>query len=64
MDILGGHLDSVAAGPGINDDGSGTVAVLELAIQLAKYSLKGKNAVRFGAFPFRHSMGKKLINYL
>ncbi|KAG8711109.1 Leucyl aminopeptidase yscIV [Ceratobasidium sp. 394] len=43
--FIGAHLDSVTAGPGINDTGSGSVAVLELAIQLAKYRLK--NAVRF-----------------
>ncbi|KAF8604132.1 putative aminopeptidase [Ceratobasidium sp. AG-I] len=43
--FIGSHLDSVTAGPGINDNGSGSVTVLELAIQLAKYKLK--NAVRF-----------------
>ncbi|KAF2155446.1 Zn-dependent exopeptidase [Myriangium duriaei CBS 260.36] len=42
---LGGHSDSVEAGPGINDDGSGTVGILEVATQLAKYRVK--NAVRF-----------------
>ena len=29
--VLGAHLDSVAAGPGINDNGSGTALLLELA---------------------------------
>jgi Zn-dependent M28 family amino/carboxypeptidase len=29
--MLGGHLDSVHDGPGINDNGSGTAALLELA---------------------------------
>jgi Zn-dependent M28 family amino/carboxypeptidase len=43
---LGAHSDSVEAGPGINDDGSGTAANLEVAIQLAKF--KTKQAVRFG----------------
>ncbi|KAB5596108.1 Aminopeptidase Y [Ceratobasidium theobromae] len=43
--FIGAHLDSVAAGPGINDNGSGSVTILELAIQLAKYKLN--NAVRF-----------------
>ncbi|KAF2264264.1 Zn-dependent exopeptidase [Lojkania enalia] len=43
---LGAHTDSVAAGPGINDDGSGTIGILEVAKQLAKY--KVKNAVTFG----------------
>lgn len=44
--MLGAHTDSVAAGPGINDDGSGTIAILEVAKALAKY--KVNNAVRFG----------------
>ena len=42
----GGHTDSVTAGPGINDDGSGAVGLLELALQLTQFRLK--NAVRFG----------------
>ncbi|ORY19041.1 hypothetical protein BCR34DRAFT_553171 [Clohesyomyces aquaticus] len=42
---LGGHTDSVAAGPGINDDGSGTIGVLNVAVALSKFSVK--NAVRF-----------------
>jgi Zn-dependent M28 family amino/carboxypeptidase len=33
--MLGGHLDSVMDGPGINDDGSGTMTVLEIARRLA-----------------------------
>ncbi len=32
--MLGAHLDSVAAGPGINDNGSGSSALLEIATQL------------------------------
>ncbi|KAF2170012.1 hypothetical protein M409DRAFT_64397 [Zasmidium cellare ATCC 36951] len=43
--VLGGHSDSVYAGPGINDDGSGIIGILETALQLAKYSTK--NAIRF-----------------
>lgn len=43
--ILGGHTDSVIAGPGINDDGSGTIGVLNVALALTKF--KVKNAVRF-----------------
>ncbi|KAI5952465.1 APE3 [Candida jiufengensis] len=42
---LGAHSDSVAAGPGINDDGSGTISLLEVAKQLTKFKLN--NAVRF-----------------
>jgi len=33
--MVGGHLDSVIDGPGINDNGSGTMAVLEIARRLA-----------------------------
>lgn len=43
--MLGAHSDSVAAGPGINDNGSGSAALLELAIQLAKYQVNSR--VRF-----------------
>ncbi len=35
--VVGAHLDSVAAGPGIQDNGSGSGAILEIAIQLAEY---------------------------
>ncbi|MGW7516913.1 M28 family metallopeptidase [Streptomyces sp. NPDC054796] len=34
--MLGAHLDSVAEGPGINDNGSGSAGILESALQLAK----------------------------
>lgn len=33
--MLGGHLDSVIDGSGINDDGSGVMAVIEIARELA-----------------------------
>lgn len=33
------------AGPGINDDGSGIIGILEVALQLASY--RTNNAVRF-----------------
>ncbi|KAI6765368.1 hypothetical protein HG530_006438 [Fusarium avenaceum] len=44
--MLGAHLDSVQAGPGINDDGSGTTLILETAKALQHFSTKLK--VRFG----------------
>ncbi len=34
---LGAHLDSVLEGPGINDDGSGTAALLEIMEQVEKF---------------------------
>ena len=42
--MAGAHLDSVPAGPGINDNGSGSAALLELAQQIAK--LKPENTLR------------------
>ncbi|KAH2749379.1 Leucyl aminopeptidase yscIV [Aspergillus fumigatus] len=42
---LGGHTDSVEAGPGINDDGSGIISNLVVAKALTRFSVK--NAVRF-----------------
>ncbi len=45
--MIGAHLDSVAEGPGINDNGSGVAAVLETAQQLGN-SPQVTNAVRFG----------------
>jgi Zn-dependent M28 family amino/carboxypeptidase len=40
--VVGGHLDSVPAGPGINDNGSGVSSILEIAEQIAKLKDKGK----------------------
>ncbi len=45
--LAGAHLDSVPAGPGINDDGSGTAWQLALAEQLAKRKFAPRNKVRF-----------------
>jgi aminopeptidase Y len=43
--VVGAHLDSVNAGPGIQDNGSGSAAILEVAEQMAK--VKPRNQVRF-----------------
>jgi Zn-dependent M28 family amino/carboxypeptidase len=43
--MVGAHLDSVDEGAGINDNGSGSSAVLETAIQMSR--VKPKNKVRF-----------------
>ncbi|MFI5510521.1 M28 family peptidase [Mycobacterium sp. NPDC051804] len=45
--MVGAHLDSVKAGPGINDNGSGVATVLETALQMGS-SPEVANAVRFG----------------
>ncbi|MGH2635979.1 MAG: M20/M25/M40 family metallo-hydrolase [Actinomycetota bacterium] len=43
--MAGAHLDSVFEGPGINDNGSGSAALLEAAEQLA--NIKPQNTMRF-----------------
>ncbi|MGH3910562.1 MAG: M28 family metallopeptidase [Pseudonocardiaceae bacterium] len=44
--MAGAHLDSVKEGPGINDNGSGSAALLETALQLGG-NPRANNAVRF-----------------
>lgn len=43
--MAGAHLDSVQRGPGINDNGSGSAALIEVAEQMAK--VKPRNMLRF-----------------
>lgn len=43
--VVGAHLDSVAEGPGVQDNGSGSGAILEVAIQMA--NVETNNTVRF-----------------
>ena len=45
--MLGAHLDSVPEGPGINDNASGSSALLEIAEQLAKQRVRLTNQVAF-----------------
>ncbi|SKB85219.1 PA domain-containing protein [Arthrobacter sp. 49Tsu3.1M3] len=45
--LVGAHLDSVPEGPGINDNGTGTAAILETAIQLKASGQAPVNRVRF-----------------
>jgi Zn-dependent M28 family amino/carboxypeptidase len=45
--VVGAHLDSVLQGPGINDNGSGTATVLEIAEQFARRGIEPKNRMRF-----------------
>ena len=43
--MAGAHLDSVSGGPGVNDNGSGSAALIEIAEQMAK--VKPVNKTRF-----------------
>jgi Zn-dependent M28 family amino/carboxypeptidase len=45
--VSGAHLDSVIEGPGINDNGSGSAAQLEVALQMAELEIEPVNQVRF-----------------
>ena len=45
--VVGAHNDSVVEGPGINDDGSGTATLLEMAKQINKIGPDLRNRVRF-----------------
>ncbi|WP_433218536.1 M28 family peptidase [Microtetraspora malaysiensis] len=46
--MSGAHLDSVSAGPGINDNGSGSATLLEVALTLASKNPSLAKHVRFG----------------
>ena len=46
--MAGGHLDSVPQGPGLNDNGSGVAATLEIAEELGGRGLPAGTALRFG----------------
>ncbi|MET9366995.1 M28 family peptidase [Streptomyces griseoflavus] len=45
--MFGAHLDGVSAGPGMNDNGSGSAALLENALTLAQQNPDMRNRVRF-----------------
>ena len=45
--MAGSHLDSVSAGPGINDNGSGSAAVLETALAVSRAGYKPTKHLRF-----------------
>jgi len=47
--MLGGHLDSVVDGPGMNDDGTGTMAALEIARDIGR--LTGMTGGEASVFP-------------
>ncbi len=46
--MAGSHLDSVTSGPGINDNGSGSAAVLEAALTVARTGYQPTKHLRFG----------------
>jgi Zn-dependent M28 family amino/carboxypeptidase len=45
--MAGAHLDSVPAGPGIEDNGTGSATLLETALQIAELGIEPRNTIRF-----------------
>jgi Zn-dependent M28 family amino/carboxypeptidase len=45
--VIGAHLDSVFEGPGMNDNGSGSATILEIANKYAELKITPKNKLRF-----------------
>ena len=45
--VVGAHLDSVPEGPGINDNGSGSATILEIAEKMSELGIEPRNRVRF-----------------
>ena len=45
--IVGAHLDSVLEGPGINDNGSGTSTILEIAEEMSELGVRPRRQLRF-----------------
>jgi Zn-dependent M28 family amino/carboxypeptidase len=71
--VVGAHLDSVPAGPGINDDGSGTSALLAMAQELADGHYNNRNKIRFawwgaeeeglvGSTYYAHNLSQKEVD--
>ncbi|GAA4674159.1 hypothetical protein GCM10023347_30360 [Streptomyces chumphonensis] len=45
--MVGGHLDGVTSGAGINDNGSGSAAILEVALEVARTDHQPQKHLRF-----------------
>jgi Zn-dependent M28 family amino/carboxypeptidase len=57
--VVGAHLDSVPEGPGINDNGSGSAAVLEAALRLAQEPARGRMRFAFWGAEERGLIGSR-----
>ena len=61
--MIGAHLDSVPAGPGIVDDGSGVASLLEIATRLGAEPTV-QNTVRFAFFDHEETGSQGASGYL
>jgi len=57
--FVGAHLDSVPEGPGMNDNGSGSAAVLEAALRLAQDPARGRMRFAFWGAEERGLIGSR-----
>jgi Zn-dependent M28 family amino/carboxypeptidase len=57
--VVGAHLDSVPEGPGMNDNGSGSAAVLEAALRLAQDPARGRMRFAFWGAEERGLIGSR-----
>ncbi|PBP17070.1 putative leucine aminopeptidase 2 [Diplocarpon rosae] len=57
--MVGAHTDSSPKGPGINDNASGVVGILEVALQLAKFSTLNKVRFAFWSAQEQGLLGSK-----
>ncbi|MCD0481316.1 M28 family metallopeptidase [Streptacidiphilus sp. ASG 303] len=65
--MSGAHLDSVTAGPGINDNGSGSAGILEVALAVSRAGLQPAKHLRFawwGAEEYGMVGSKQYVNGL
>jgi Zn-dependent M28 family amino/carboxypeptidase len=60
--MVGAHLDSLNSGPGINDNGSGVAAILEVAKHMAR--VKPKSKLRFALWGAEESNLVGSIHYV
>ena len=45
--VVGAHLDSVLEGPGVQDNGTGSAAILEVAEEISELGIDPRNRIRF-----------------
>ena len=57
--VAGAHLDSVLEGPGMNDNGSGSAAVLEAALRLVQEPARGRMRFAFWGAEERGLIGSR-----
>lgn len=60
--MIGGHFDSVPSSPGVDDNGSGCTAVLELARLLKQNKCSFDKTIIFALFDLEENVRHTLIS--